>query len=182
MKKNLISVLILALVLANFVLTALLMFTVLPQTKKANELIDRVCAAIDLDLNSGAANALGNIPIDEREEYKVNGGADITTSLAPSVNSETGQTDSKSHYAVVNVTLVLYKESEKYETYTQEFLAGQDTSIMNVIQKTLGEYTIEEVRESATKQEIQDIILQEMQAMFGGDYIIAVNFSKFQQE
>lgn len=182
MKKNLMSVLILALVLANFVLTALLMFTVWPQTKKANELIEKVCAAIDLDLNSGAANALGNIPMDEREEYKVNGGADITTSLAPSVNPETGAAEGKSHYAVVNVTLVLYKESEKYETYTQEFLTGQDTSIMNVIQRTLGEYTIEQVRESATKQEIQDIILQEMQSMFGGDYVIAVNFSKFQQE
>lgn len=33
MKKNLISVVILALVFANFVLTALLMFSVLPETK-----------------------------------------------------------------------------------------------------------------------------------------------------
>ena len=40
MKKNLISVIILALVLANFVLTALLVFTVLPETKKANKLIE----------------------------------------------------------------------------------------------------------------------------------------------
>lgn len=35
MKKNLISVVILALVFANFVLTALLMFSVLPETKKS---------------------------------------------------------------------------------------------------------------------------------------------------
>ena len=34
MKKNLISVVILALVFANFVLTALLMFSVLPETSK----------------------------------------------------------------------------------------------------------------------------------------------------
>ena len=54
MKKNLISVVILALVFANFVLTALLMFSVLPETKKANTLIEKVCSAIDLDLNSGA--------------------------------------------------------------------------------------------------------------------------------
>ena len=166
MKKNMISVLILALVFANFVLTALLMFTVMPQTKKANELIDKVCAAIDLDLNSGAANALGNIPMDQREEYKVNGGADITTSLAPSVDPQTGQSESKSHYAVVNVTLVLYTESEKHETYTQEFLAGQDTSIMNSIQKTLSQYTIEEVRESSTKEEIQEIILQYIHTIY----------------
>ena len=49
MKKNLISVLILALVFANFVLTAILMFTVLPETQKANTLIEKVCSAIDLE-------------------------------------------------------------------------------------------------------------------------------------
>ena len=47
MKKNLISVLILALVFANFVLTAILMFTVLPETQKANTLIEKVCSAIE---------------------------------------------------------------------------------------------------------------------------------------
>ena len=182
MKKNLISVLILALVFANFVLTALLMFTVLPQTKQANALIDKVCQAIDLDLNSGAANSLGHIPMDQRQEYKVNGGEAITTGLAPSVDKNTGASDSKSHYAVVSVTLVLYKESDKAKTYTQEFLAEHDSSIQNSIIKTLGKYTVEQVREQSVKEEIQEIILQDMQEMFGGDYVIAVNFSKFQQE
>ena len=71
MKKNLISVIILALVLTNLVLTALLIFSVLPQTKKANQLIEKVCKAIDLDLNSGAASGTTNNP-----------------SPAPSVNSK----------------------------------------------------------------------------------------------
>lgn len=48
MKKNLISVLILALCFANLVLTALLIFTIIPETKKANNLIDQVCQAISL--------------------------------------------------------------------------------------------------------------------------------------
>lgn len=70
MKKNLISVVILALVFANFVLTALLMFSVLPETKKANTLIEKVCSAIDLDLNSGAATGTSNISIDDRKFIK----------------------------------------------------------------------------------------------------------------
>lgn len=182
MKKNLISVLILTLVFANFVLTAILMFSVLPQTKQANTLIDKVCQAIDLDLNSGAANALGNIPMDKREEYRVNGGEVITTSLAPSIDKNTGEPDGNNHYAVVNATLVLYKESDKAKTYTQAFLAEHDSTIQNAIIKTLGKYTVEEVSQQSVKEEIQQEILQEMQAMFGGDYVIAVNFSKFQQE
>ena len=42
MKKNLITVIILALVLANLILTAILVFTIIPQTKKSNQLIDQV--------------------------------------------------------------------------------------------------------------------------------------------
>lgn len=48
MKKNLITVIILALVLANLILTAILVFTIIPQTKKSNQLIDQVCSAINL--------------------------------------------------------------------------------------------------------------------------------------
>ena len=48
MKKNLMSVLILALVLVNLILTGILTITILPQTKKSNELVNKVCSAIDL--------------------------------------------------------------------------------------------------------------------------------------
>lgn len=171
MKKNLISVLILALVFANFMLTAILMFSVLPQTKKANELITKVCQAIDLDLNSGASSALDNIPMDKREEYRVSAGQDIVVTLAASE-------DKKSHYAVVNITLVLNKGSDNYKKYNQEFLTGQDTTIQSTIIGTIGRYTADEMRDVDIRAEVQDTLLEEMQAMFGGDYIISVNFSK----
>ena len=116
MKKNLISVVILALVFANFVLTALLMFSVLPETKKANTLIEKVCSAIDLDLNSGAATGTSNISIDDQEIYKVSEGEDLTTNLAEGK-------DGKTHYAVLNVSLVLNKKSDNYKKYTQDFLS-----------------------------------------------------------
>lgn len=69
MKKNLISVLILALCFANLVLTALLIFTIIPETKKANNLIDQVCQAISLDLNSGAATSGSQLPQDQIVDY-----------------------------------------------------------------------------------------------------------------
>ena len=68
MKKNLISVLILALVLANLILTAILTFTIVPQTKKSNELINQVCSAIDLELESGSNIT---VPIENIEVYNI---------------------------------------------------------------------------------------------------------------
>ena len=63
MKKNLMSVLILVLVLANLVLTAILMISVVTQSQKANELITKVCSAIDLELEGGKDNATINVPM-----------------------------------------------------------------------------------------------------------------------
>lgn len=62
MKKNLITVITLALVVVNLVLTVILTITILPETQKANELITKVCSAIDLDLESGSATSNANIP------------------------------------------------------------------------------------------------------------------------
>jgi flagellar FliL protein len=169
MKKNLISVLILALVFANFVLTAILMFTVLPQTKKANELIEKVCSAIDLDLNSGAATGTSNVPIDEQEIYKVNAGEDITTNLAAG-------DDGKNHYAVVSVSLVLNTKSSNYEKYGQDFLTSQDDSIKDNVIKVVSSYTYDEFTTNLDK--VREELLTDMQDIFGSDYIIGVNFSK----
>ena len=71
MKKSLMSVLILALVLVNLVLTAILTITILPQTKKSNELINQVCSAINLELQSGEVTDVSQIPVDQLATYSL---------------------------------------------------------------------------------------------------------------
>ena len=171
MKKNLISVLILALVFANFVLTAILMFTVLPETQKANTLIEKVCSAIDL--NSGGENGTSNIPIDQQDTYKVNEGEKITTNLAKG-------NDGKSHYAIVKVSLVLNKKSDNYATYNQEFLTNQDETIKNDVIRVIGQYTLDEFE--TNKEQVKSEILSDMQKLFGADLVIGVNFSESTSE
>ena len=100
MKKNLMSVLILALVLANLVLTAILMISVVPQTKKANELITKVCSAIDLELEGGKDNSALNIPMERIETVSLNEGQTMT------INLKTGD-DGEAHHAVISVSLAL---------------------------------------------------------------------------
>lgn len=173
MKKNLISVIILALVLANFVLTALLVFTVLPETKKANQLIEDVCAAIDLELNSGAASGVSDVPIDQIETYKLKSGETMTINLKSSE-------DGSSHYAVLSISLSLNKKSDNYKTYSPEVLAEKEDLIRNDINEIIGKYSITEFRQDtdAVKKEI----LKNMQNMFGRDYIVGVNFAEQQTE
>jgi flagellar FliL protein len=147
-----------------------MMFTILPQTKKANELIEKVCSAIDLDLNSGAVStSASNVPIDKQELYLVNEGEDITVNLAKG-------DDGAVHYAVVTVSLVLNTESENYEKYNQDFLTSQDDSLVTDINKVVGSYTFDEF--TSNQQAVQDQVLSDMQDIFGSDYVVGVNFSK----
>ena len=56
MKKNLISIVILALLIVNIVLTAIMMFSVTSASKKTAALVDNISKALDLEL---AANGNG---------------------------------------------------------------------------------------------------------------------------
>jgi flagellar FliL protein len=167
MKKNLISVIILALTFANFVLTALLIFTVLPETKKANEMITAVCSAIDLELNSGAATGLTNLPIEQITTYSVNGGSNITTNLK--------STDGANHYVVVTVSLSLNNESDNFTKYSPDVLTEKDSIIQDDIIQIISGYTVDEFNDNVTG--VKEQILADMQSMFGSDYVVGVNFS-----
>lgn len=164
MKKNLMTVIILALVFANFVLTAIMMFTVLPQTQKANDLITKVCEAIDLELNSGAATGLSNLPIDQIATYSVSGGETMTINLADG-----------DHYALVAVSLSINKESERYKDATTEILTEQESIIKNTINQVIRQYTKDEFLKNS--QAVQDEICKSLQKTYGTDYIVGVNFS-----
>ena len=164
MKKNLMTVVILALVFANFVLTAIMMFTIVPTTQKANELITRVCEAIDLELNSGAATGLNNLPIDQIATYNVSSGEKMTINLAGGDN-----------YALVAVSLSVNKESERYKDATTTILTEQEAIIKNTINQIIRQYTKDEFLENT--QEVQDEICKSLQKTYGADYVVGVNFA-----
>lgn len=165
MKKNLISVLILALVLANLILTAILAFTIIPQTKKSNELIDQVCSAIDLELESGSNIT---VPIENIDLYNI--ADEFTCNLA-------GGDDGKDHYALFTVGFSLNTQDPKYnkgEGKTE--LQNKETIIKDQINSIVSKYTLEEFKADgnyAVKQEI----LKTMQELFGAEFIVGVSFS-----
>lgn len=168
MKKNLITVITLALVLVNLVLTVILTITIIPETKQANALITKVCSAIDLDLESGSATSNANVPIDQIELYDI---ADTLT-----INLKKGE-DGKAHYAMVNVSISIDTKHEDYKTMSEQ-VAGKDSLIRAEINNVVSSYTIEEIQEN--QEAVQKEILKNLQQLFGSDFIVAVGFSNIQ--
>ena len=165
MKKNLISVLILALVLANLILTGILAFTIIPQTKKSNELIDKVCNAIHLELESGESIS---VPI---ENIVVHNLVDEFT-----CNLKKGE-DGKDHFALFKVGFSLNIESEEYADGAGiESLTAKETIIRDRVNSIVSTFTIDEFNADGNYVVKQEI-LKEMQSLFGAEFIVGVSFS-----
>lgn len=173
MKKNLISVVILALVLANLILTAVLTISVLPQTKQANELISKVCAAIDLDLEGGSNEAASAVPLEQVETYKLNEGASMTINLKP------GE-DGVEHYVLMEVTLGIDTKSKDYKKYgSAEELADKEGIIKDKVFSIVSQHTVDEMRNDQSA--IQDEMLSALRKMYDSDFIVSVSYTSTYQ-
>lgn len=170
MKKNLMSVLILALVLANLILTAILMISVVPQSRKANELITKVCSAIDLELKSGDDEGSINIPVDQIEEVKLSEGEKMTINLK--------STDDKVHVVITSVSLAIDTEHKDYKKYGAAAITEKEGLIKDEINKVVKEHSVEDFQKDTTA--IQNEILKKLRKLFDSDYIISVLFSDIQ--
>ena len=62
MKKNMLAIVILAATIVNVVLTALMLFTVIPKAQRTDALIQKICAILDMELENPDAADYADIP------------------------------------------------------------------------------------------------------------------------
>lgn len=169
MKKSVISLLTLVLVLVNVVLTALLTFTILPQTKQANKLIEKVAGAIELDMSAGQSTGGSTTSLEKTEVYSP--ADDMTISLKSGADGSSG-------IALVKIVINLNKDAESYKkgTYTAATMNTYDSVIQRAANEVISKYTVDEFNNK--KQEICEEIKDELGRSFDGDLITSVGFAK----
>ena len=167
MKKNLMSVLILALLVVNLVLTAITMISIVPSAKKSNQLITQICTALNLELASGRTANLSSVSIENLQSYTL--GDTMTINLRDSE-------DGSSHYAVLTVVLSMDKSNEDYTKIGQEGIeAGlYDSNIKSIINDVVRTYTYEEIHNQPEKA--QKEILENLPGFFDSNVIVDVGF------
>lgn len=170
MKKNLMSVLIMALVFINVVLSAVVMMTLVPSAKKSNQLIEEVCNAIELELNSGKVYNANSIPIDQTDVINLTGDTEQTFTLKGT--DENG----KRHYVVTEVSITLNKADDDYAEMSA-LIPGREKLLSQIISNTFLKYTLDEITTPEGQESVRDDMLFEMQDLFDSDFIVAVNFS-----
>ncbi|MCI6665280.1 MAG: flagellar basal body-associated FliL family protein [Lachnospiraceae bacterium] len=172
MKKNLLSVVILALLVVNLILTGIMMFSCVSANKKTAALVNDIASVLDLELTGGGSNAeeVAAVSVADTEIYNI---ADaMTVALRPSE-------DGKEHYCMCEVSFSMNKTHEDYETMSP-MVATQESKIRSIIIGVIGGYTKEEAQ--ANQKAIEDAILEQVQQMFGSNFIYEAYFRdvKFQ--
>ena len=161
MKKNMLTVIILALCLVNTILSALVVFVVVPTSQRTDKLITQVASVINLELEGEGAS---KVDIASISSYKVD--EKKTMNLKTSENG-------KEHYAVMDyVSLSINMESEDYERL-QPLLETQNSAIMDVVDSVISRYTYEEAINN--REQMKEEILDELKRYFGSvDFLIGV--------
>ena len=169
MKKNLMTVLIMALVFVNVVLSAVIMITLVPAAKKTNELVATVCSAVELELKSGKTYNVSTIPIEQTDVVNLTGENEQTFTLRDSG-------DNKQHYVVATVSVTLNKEDSDYVD-KQPLIADRIDLLKEIVGNTFLRYTLEDIKSDDGQKEARDEMLEQMRELFDSDFMVAVNFS-----
>ncbi len=174
MKKNLLSIIILALLVVNIGMTSFMMLSVMTTNSQTAKLISDIAAARELEANGGdtggfSGSASGNVGVTNIATFGFTGDDQLTINLKPGP-------DGKAHYMLVEVVFSMNTASADYATLgTAESLAGMKELIKGKITNTLSSYTLEELQ--ASDEPAREKILEEVQELYNSNFIYDVTFS-----
>lgn len=147
MKKGLINIILLVLAITNVILTAIMVFAIVPAMNSTNNLVSKVASAIDLE-KEGQKEYTDGISINNLETY------DFSDKITVALN---GSSDNNVHYAQFGITLSLDKEGEGYSEYHNK-LTENEKLMTSAIANVVSKYTISEIQDN------KQVILQEITA------------------
>ncbi len=169
MKKNLISVIILALMVVNIVLTAIMMFSVAGASRKTAALVDNIATALDLELaaSSGGEEAEEVVSMADTETYS------FAEKMTIPLKQDEGE--DKEHYCIVAITLSINTKADGYKEYgSAESLAAKEGLLKDEINSVFSQYTMQQARDD--QETIKKEIIDRIQQMFDSKFIYNVSF------
>lgn len=168
MKKNLLSILILALLIVNIVLTSIMMFSSMSASKKTTELVTDIASVLSLEIGGTGEGGVREVPLSQTETYNI---SELTIALRP----EEGEA---AHYCLVNIVLSMDTKAKGYKDFgSEESMAKYETLISSEINTIIGSYSMDELRATSGQEEAKAKILASIQRMFDSDFIYNVSIS-----
>ncbi|MDF2510883.1 MAG: putative rane protein [Herbinix sp.] len=160
MKKNILTIIIMAITLINTVLLALLIFAIVPTSNRTNQLVTKVASIVDLEL-------------EDTQDSEVAVSDIITQKLEDKLTITLNSSSADPHYAILFLSLSMNSKNEDYELLSGK-ITENEGPISEIVTEEFGKYTIDNVQEH--KEDIRQAVLTRVQELFQSDFIINVSF------
>ncbi len=172
MKKNLLSVLILALMIVNVAISVITMISITGTNKKTAALVDTIATVLNLELVSDDEDAEAGISLADTEIYTI---ADPMT-IPLNTNGDEKQT-----YMLCKVSLSINMKDEDYKTYNSTTLGTYESYIKQEIEGVISSYDMDYLSVSTNREEVKKEVLEKIQKWLGSKvvYDIAISDVKF---
>lgn len=168
MKKNMLSIIMIALLVVNIVLNVVMLFAVVPNASKTNELIAKVASAVDLEIED-ESDGEASYSIEDLTGYTFTSES-LTISLKKSAD------DTKDHYAVITgISISMNSKADDYEAIST-YVTNNEIKLKDKITSVFSKYTKDEAQ-SKTEQ-IKQEILDELssKSCLDSDTVVEINF------
>lgn len=165
MKKNLLSVVILALLVVNIVLTSVMMFSMTSTNKKTAELVSNIATVLNLELTPPGSEAEKQVSLEDTAVYN------MTNSMTLLLKTDE---DGKTRYLMCEVALSMDTTHEDYEKYG-ETISDKEKLIEDAISTVVSSHTAAECQQDF--ESIKAEILDAIQDLFQSDFIYKVAVS-----
>ncbi|MCM1185478.1 MAG: flagellar basal body-associated FliL family protein [Lachnoclostridium sp.] len=164
MKKNLMTVLILALLVVNIVLNCIVMISVTGTNKKTASLVNNIATALSLEFTSPDEEVV-QVSLEDTAPHIL--GEKLMFPLASGA-------DGKQSYLVCTITLSMNKKHKDYKKYG-ESIADRNGLIEDAITTVVASHTMDECRNDL--EGLKEEMLKAIQDLFDSDFIYQVAVS-----
>ncbi len=169
MKKNLLTIIVLGMVVANLVVSVLTLTTISTASAKVTTLITDISSVLALELTDDTVTLQpAGLSQDDIAVYNVSEKLTIALKMSP--------TDTTQHFAVVEVSLLMDMTNPDYSKY-KDTLVDKEAIIRADINDVISSHTLEEI--TVDQAAVREEILRKIQTDFGSTFIYQVNFTSF---
>lgn len=147
MKKNILTIVIMAATLVNLVLTIVLVFSVMPAMNKTSNLVDKVASVIDLEIDDASEEE--EYTMEDLEPYT------ITYETEAKINLQL-DADKEAHYAVIKgMTISFNKKADDYDDIYKQITATESSNVyvQDIVKEVIGEFSFSTFDQTKVKQE-----------------------------
>ncbi len=162
MKKNILTIVIMACTVLNLVLNIIIIFSIVPASNKTNKLVDKVASVIDLELEKEEENDYD--VINDLEEYE------IKFDNKQTINLKQGD-DGQSHYVILEgVSVSFNKEADDYSDISSSVKEKTSVYVVDCVKEAISEQTIQTLNETTVKE----LALAKIQELYNSKCIVGI--------